>query len=225
MGIETQVRLYALDSGELDEAALARFAAPLDAAETARAARFVFDKHRRRFIAAHGFLREVLARELGRQPAALDFEFGQQGKPRVKHADLHFSLTHTGEHALVAVGSFELGLDAEEIRATRVDAALARRVMTAAEFETWSKAPCEDQVLAFFRLWSAKESVMKACGQGMSLGPDKFAVFAPGSLEVAESVEVEGRVWSPRTLESPAKFALALATDRELEIVRRCLAP
>ncbi len=220
MGIKTQVRLYALDSGQLGEAALARFAAVLAAAENARAARFVFDKHRRRFIAAHGFLREVLADELGRRPAALEFELGPQGKPRVKQAELHFSLTHTGEHALVAVGSFELGLDAEEIRASRVDAPLARRVMTAEEFETWTKASREDQVLAFFSLWSAKESVMKASGQGMSLGPDKFAVFLPGSLEVGASVEVDGRVWLPRTLANSADFALALATDRAVEIVR-----
>ncbi len=220
MSIESQVRLYALDSRELGAAALARFAAKLDAAETARAARFVFDKHRRRFIAAHGFLREVLARELSRESAALEFEFGLQGKPRVKHAQLHFSLTHTGEHALVAVAGFELGLDAEEIRATRVDAPLARRVMTPEEFESWSQAPREVQVLAFFRLWSAKESVMKASGQGMTLGPDSFAVFLPGSVEVGASVEVDGRVWSPRTLESSADLALALATDRALEIVR-----
>ena len=194
MGIASQVRLYALDSSELGEAALARFAAALDAVESARAARFVFDKHRRRFIAAHGFLREVLARELDRQPAALDFELGAQGKPRVKNADLHFSLTHTGEHALVAVGNFELGLDAEEIRGARVDAPLARRVMTAEEFETWSQAPREAQVQAFFRLWSAKESVMKASGQGMSLGPDTFAVYqnAKGHVRLSSRMRYSG---------------------------------
>lgn len=223
MGKPSRIRIYALDSSTLDEAARAAFAARLDRAETARAERFVFDKHRRRFIAAHGFLREVLAGELGREPAAIEFELGSQGKPRVAGSGLHFNLTHTGEHALVAVGDTELGLDAELIRAARVDEPLARRVMTPLEFACWSRARREEQVQAFFRLWSAKESVMKASGLGMSLAPESFAVFAPDSLEIGAQLTVEGRVWTPRSLSSPSDYALALAVEGDVQVEQRGL--
>lgn len=215
-----KVRLYAAETLELDSGVLARLAAQLDAGERERAARFMFEKHRRRFIAAHGFLREVLAGEVGRAPADLRFEIGELGKPRLRDAALHFSLTHTGEHALLAVAERELGLDAESVRPARVDEALARRVMSDNEFEAWCAADREQQVSAFFRLWSAKESVMKACGQGLQLAPESFSVFAPGTLEVAALIPVAGRCWTPRTLASLPGYALALATDAAPEIER-----
>ncbi|HTF89874.1 MAG TPA: hypothetical protein VK843_15780, partial [Planctomycetota bacterium] len=129
-GPQSSVRVYASHALEFSAERQAHFASLLDPAESARAARFVFDKHRRRFIAAHGFVREVFARETGGDARAFAFELGPNGKPRLAGVDLHFNLTHTGEHALLAVGERELGLDAEEIRGERVDGPLARRVMT-----------------------------------------------------------------------------------------------
>ena len=207
------VRIYSANALAFDDARLAHFAGLLDEQETARAERFVFDKHRRRFIAAHGFLREVLARETKREARALSYEFGPNGKPRVIGSALHFNLTHTGEHVVLAVGESELGLDAEEIRASRVDGPLAERVMTAEEFETWSQATRDDRVNAFFRLWSAKECVMKATGRGMQLEPRSFAVFAPGSLDLYERVASDGRDWTLHALQCPPEYSLAVATQ------------
>ena len=171
-------------------------------------------------IAAHGFLREALARETKREARALVFELGPNGKPQIQDNSLHFSLTHTGEHALVAVSELELGLDAEEIRSSRVDGPLAERVMTAEEFKTWSRAAREDQVHAFFRLWSAKESVMKATGLGMDLAPRSFAVLAPNALELCNSVSIENRAWTMRALTSSPEFSLALATQGAAQVTQ-----
>ncbi len=212
------MRVYAADARSIDAGRLAHFFSLLDAQETARAARFVFDKHRRRFIAAHGFLREILARESSREARGICFELGPNGKPRIRDSALHFSLTHTGEHALVAVSERELGLDAEEIRASRVDRPLAERVMTAEEFEAWSRATREEQVRAFFRLWSAKESVMKATGLGLDLSPRSFAVLAPNTLELCNCVLIENRAWSVRALTTSPEFSLALATQTAAQV-------
>ena len=48
----------------------------LSVAERERAARFVFERDRRRFVAARTFLRLILSRELGTPPAALEIEIG-----------------------------------------------------------------------------------------------------------------------------------------------------
>lgn len=214
------VRVYAADALALDERRIEHLASLLDPSETQRAARFVFPKHRRRFIAAHGFLREVLARETSRDARALAFDLGPHGKPALADSDVRFNLTHTGEHALIAVGDLELGLDAEQILPARVDGPLAERVMTAAEFETWSRAPRAEQVTAFFRLWSAKESVMKATGLGLQLSPHGFGVFAPHSLALCESIAIEGQVWMLHELASPAEFSLVLATRGAARVLR-----
>ena len=213
-------RVFAADLGALDARQLADCAALLDAREQERAARFVFERDRRRFIAAHGFLRRVLALELDCSAAKIEFELGPFGKPNLLNSPLHFSLTHTGEHALLAVGAGELGLDAEERIASRVDAPLAQRVMTAEEYAFWSRAPVEQKVSGFFRLWSAKESVMKATGLGLGLGTKSFAVFAGESLSLLEKVPAAGRCWRLQELESPPAYALVLASEFETATLR-----
>jgi len=220
MSATSTVRLYAIDIGALSPAQALAFPRMLEADERARMQRLVFEHHRRRFAAAHGFLRLVLRRELGHAGPPIAFELGAHGKPRLREGELHFSLTHTGWHAMLAVGGSELGLDAEEIRAERIDDELARRVMTDAEFERWARAPGTPQVESFFRLWSAKESLMKATGLGLTLGPRSFAVLVPDGLDLLPQVELEGRAWRLRELEAPPGIAMALATSDEGEVQR-----
>jgi 4'-phosphopantetheinyl transferase len=192
----------------------------LDPEESARAQRLVFERDRGRFVAAHGFLRSVLAEVLACDPRDLRFDFGPQGKPRLRGSTLHFSLTHTADQALLALAPFELGLDAEELRAERIDAPLARRVMTAEEFDTWSRASREEQVAAFFRLWCAKESVMKATGLGMSLGPRSFAVFSSGALSLRPTLSAVEREWTLSEIVPPPGCAAVLACASAAAIER-----
>src|SRR5687768_8533071 len=49
--------------------------------ERARAAKFYFEKDRRRFTIARGVLRELLGRYLGEDPQTIRFGYGPYGKP------------------------------------------------------------------------------------------------------------------------------------------------
>ena len=75
-----QVHLWQLS---LDPGAkrLTSLGATLDAEELARAKRFYFEIHQRRFTAGRGWLRTVLATYLGCDPAAVRFKYGAFGKP------------------------------------------------------------------------------------------------------------------------------------------------
>src|ERR1051326_3307724 len=53
----------------------------LDDDERARASRFHFEKHRRRFVVARGFLRTLLGGYLRVEPEAACFAYGPYGKP------------------------------------------------------------------------------------------------------------------------------------------------
>lgn len=218
------VRLYAVDAAAVDAARYERFASLLDGTERERAERFVFERHRRRFVVAHGFLREALARETGEPARSLVFAQDPGGKPRLAGGAVRFSLSHSGERALLAVADAEVGLDLEEIRPARVELALAERVMTPQEFRDFARATRDAQVSAFFRLWSAKESVMKACGLGLALAPASFAVLRPGTLELATMAQAPsgtrepGGAWRLTELQAPAGFAAALASPRDARV-------
>ena len=76
--------------------------------EQARAARFVFERDRQRFILSHGLLRLILARYLDLEPRQVQFVTGVHGKPAVggsagSLASLEFSLSHSGDYAFMAL--------------------------------------------------------------------------------------------------------------------------
>ncbi|MBP6575091.1 MAG: hypothetical protein KA230_11610, partial [Flavobacteriales bacterium] len=63
----------------------------LDDHERDRAARFVHDPDRERYVLGHGFLRAVLGKATGRTPASITFQRGEFGKPVMGGNDVHFN--------------------------------------------------------------------------------------------------------------------------------------
>ena len=115
-----------------------------------------------------------------------DLRLGEHGKPYAPGFPA-FSISHSGIWCILASGDHRLiGADLEAVNRAHLDAAPA--VYTPAELD-WM---AEDPLIRFFRLWTWKESVMKATGLGMSLEPGRFEVlpFARG-----ESLRLFGRNW------------------------------
>lgn len=164
--------------------------ASLDDAEKARAARFVFDHDRRRFIAAHVGLRRLLGDRLGVEPAALRFEPGEFGKPRLRDEPrCAFSLTHSGDEALVALSDGpDIGVDLEGVRDFRDVDGLARQCLTPAELVAFDATPEAGRVLAFLRAWTRKEACLKALGTGLQIAP---ATVETGLDAAERRVEIE----------------------------------
>lgn len=149
----------------------------LDADEQARANRFLFAKHRRRFIVAHAAVRRILASRVGVGPGELQFTGNSHGKPFLKNVGAPvFSLSHSHEMALCAVASDgELGVDIEWCRELP-HADLAQRFFAPDEAAALKALAEDDQVAGFFACWTSKEAYIKAKGLGLSLPLDSFSV-------------------------------------------------
>lgn len=96
--------------------------------------------------------------------------FGRNGKPYIK-GGVYFNLSHSEEYVALAVCSSEVGVDIELVRP--YSAAVAKKCYTAEEREWLTKS--DDR--AFYKLWTGKESIMKATGMGFSLSPESFSVL------------------------------------------------
>lgn len=149
----------------------------LDADEQARAERFRFAQHSRRFIVAHAAVRCILAQRLAAAPGELRFSRNAHGKPFLSsHGGLLFSLSHSHELALCALAvSGELGVDVEWRRHLK-HGDLARRFFAADEAAGLAGLAEEDQVAGFFACWTCKEAYVKAKGLGLSLPLHAFSV-------------------------------------------------
>ena len=114
--------------------------------------------------------------------------FGENGKPYLKNGGLFFSISHSGDYAVLTVSGREVGADIEKIAPVSVSGAVAARCFTPDEL-SWMRGQAADE--AFYRLWTAKESVMKASGLGFSLSPKTFSVLPTD----ASAHRIAGRSW------------------------------
>lgn len=154
--------------------------------ERDRGGRLRRSEDRRRFVAARGLLRHVLAAYAGAAPEQLRFTYGPMGRPRLAgpHAaeDLSFNLSHARHVLLVGVARGRpLGVDLEPIRPLSHLGALQRRVFSEGERETIDRLPAGERLTAFFSGWTRKEAFAKAVGDGVwaSLGRVEVSV-TPG---------------------------------------------
>ncbi len=165
-----------------------RLAAPLSLDERARATRFRTETLTRRYQAAHGALRAILAGYLGKAPDTLTFAASAQGKPHLADDPaLDFNLSHSGPIALLAVARARpVGVDVEQVRALPEAGLIAERFFAPAEVEAWSRFNSAAQTRAFFACWTRKEAYLKALGSGLARPLDSFVVSvdpdAPASL-------------------------------------------
>src|SRR6266496_1368345 len=92
----------------------ARLYATLTSDERNRSARLRFERDRRRFVVAHGVLRELLGRYLEIPPGSVRFVYNTFGKPALSPAlgRLKFNLSPSADLALIAIAAeAEIGVD------------------------------------------------------------------------------------------------------------------
>ena len=83
-----------------------------------------------------------------------------QGKPYFADKNLHFSISHTKNHAFCCLSEYNVGLDAEEID-RRVSPALADKILSPREKR---RCAADTDIL---RLWVLKEAYAKLTGKGL----------------------------------------------------------
>jgi 4'-phosphopantetheinyl transferase len=190
--------------------------------ERARASGFHFERDRRRWTAARGAVRAVLASYAGVPAASLIFRVGPHGKPALDgpaaRAALDFNVSHSGDLALCAVTRARaVGVDVEAVRPEFATDEVARRFFAPGEVAALEALPPDERVEAFFACWTRKEAYIKARGSGIALGLDRFEVaLAPGrpaALLATQDEPAAAARWQLVALAPGEGYAGALATD------------
>ena len=110
----------------------------------------------------HTVGRELLAGLCGRNMP--EIATTDNGKPFFADKKLHFSISHTKDHAFCCLSNSNIGLDAEEMGRS-VSPALADKILSPAEKARFAAATDPDAAL--LRLWVLKEAFAKLTGKGL----------------------------------------------------------
>ena len=148
--------------------------------ERARAARFVKDSDRWRFIEAHALLRFVLGHHLDIEPSSIEFVLSPHGKPRqscpASARGVAFNLSHTVGMIVVALAGDgqRVGVDVEKCGSRVAALEIASSHFSPRESAYLDALPPAARADAFRQLWTRKEALHKADGRGLSLPLDTF---------------------------------------------------
>lgn len=135
--------------------------------------------------------RSVLAPALALAPEQLPISRSERGRPQLDAPLAHYDAgwSHSGGHLLVALGQgMRLGVDLERIQPRPRMAEVIGRFFHPAEIDWLLGLDEADRQHWFFRVWCAKEALLKAHGHGISFGLHRFAFLARGqALMLAHS--------------------------------------
>ena len=192
--------------------------------EIGRAARFHFPLDAARYRYFHHRMREILSESLPDRPAPdlLNFEIGPHGKPvLVDHPEFHFNLTHSHDHAAVAISDSPVGIDLEVTDETFPCREVARQYFCGDEISAVLDAPNPALTTErFYAFWTAKEAIMKATGLGMTLEPQRIQLAVEDGFPCGiEKLDYPGLVAADWKLHRPT-----VAPGLALAVVTRCCA-
>ena len=172
-----------LDSIEYADAA--RYAELLPPSRRSKIARLRFDRDKLLSLAAGLLIRA----EAGEDEPVLD----EHGKPYFEGSGVHFSVSHSGRCAAIAVDDAEVGVDVEQLP-DRDFLKIARRFYHPNELHDVEAA--QDQPRAFTRIWTRKEAYLKQLGVGITTDLSAFDTTSGELSARIASFDLDGYVLS-----------------------------
>ncbi len=219
------IHLWQIDLDQLaDKQQL--LASLLSADEQARAERFKFLLHRQRYSLARTYLRKVLSLYIDVVPQDIIFSYGPQGKPFLSDYELSFNLSHSHNQTIIAVTQQgEVGVDIEKI-ATEFKEGIAQRFFSDSEYEVLLSLPAAEKAAAFYHIWSKKEALIKALGQGLYTSLASFSVSIQSVIEPVRIPSQQGvENYFVQMIPCALGYAAAVASSEFIETVEFCELP
>lgn len=186
--------------------------------EQIRAQRLHFPIHKTRFIAAHSALREIAGRYLQQAPKSIQFAYNDFKKPFLKdYPSLQFNLSHSADRALIAFTKDNpVGVDIELMKEL-FTSEIITRYCHSDEIAFFNGLPNHEKCAAFFQLWTRKEALIKAVGQGLKIPLNSFAVSL---VPCIEKVTIENHPWIVQPVAVNVPFCASIATATAIQSIQ-----
>jgi 4'-phosphopantetheinyl transferase len=190
----------------------------LDSGELQRANRFVREMDRDLFVTSRALLRHALRPITGERH--LSFVAGKYGKPELADPTagpgVKFNVTHTAGLVACAISLlYDVGVDAEAVDRPTDYSSIADRCLSGPERQYLAVCPPKAQAEAFCRMWTLKEAIAKAIGEGLSISLTDIAVDLQSlSVSFAPSLSQVDDWWHIEEYQPTSRHTLAVAVRR-----------
>jgi 4'-phosphopantetheinyl transferase len=208
----------------------AEFVKILSEDEIRRADRYRTQDSRKQFICSRLALRNILSQYLGEKPDTIRFDYSKFGKPHLSPSNrgqsIQFNLSHAYQYTVLAFSQgMKIGIDIEYLNQDIHPHEMTAFFCSPDEIKLLRSIDLKEKLTeAFFRIWTFKESLAKACGEGFSLPLHQITVVTPDlhPVEEVQIIDSSGvkAPWHLFSLPAPGPYLAAITADHLPEKVR-----
>lgn len=142
-----------------------------------------------------GMLLDHCLGKLGIREKHVNYVLGENGKPAFECNDdnvytlrnIRFNVSHSGNMAICSWGTDPVGVDIEQIDYKQAES-IPYNMLASEEVKYLLALPEYERIDVFYRLWTLKESFVKAIGGGLSINFDSFSVLLGASISVNQTI-------------------------------------
>ena len=169
----------------------AEFMRYLSASRQQRIHRFRNDNDKKRGLLAELLIQKYASRLYNMGRNEYEIQTTEYGKPYIPELpEYHFSISHSGLYAAIGVSKAPIGIDVETI--SPIDLAVAKRFFAGEEYAyVMEPEAIPERWIRFYRIWTLKESYVKAMGWGMYRSFSSFAFHCGREIITCEDPEGE----------------------------------
>jgi 4'-phosphopantetheinyl transferase len=181
--LDNEIHLWFKDLKQ-SEQEYRRYRKILNIEELKRLEQFFFEKDKRRFLVARGYMKEVIGKYLEIDPHDIVFTTTIYGKPQLIDSinqGVQFSLAHSHELAVLAITKSKVGVDIEYIHREINYQNIAKNFFSKSEYQIFTSLTEAQKKEGFYKCWTMKEAIRKVYGDEKILNlPDIEVLFTPG---------------------------------------------
>lgn len=183
----------------------------LDTAERSKVERFLRPQDRDTFLTSTAARKILCGVYLNEKPLEVRFGKNEHQKPWLpENQDLHFNISHSGDWVVFLFSSSPCGIDIEKIKPDFDFEGMMPSVFHPREID-WINGQNERN-RAFFKLWTIKESLLKAQGTGLVDDLNQWDLIAASGSTQAD--------WYIRTSVIEENHALSICTRANSKKIR-----
>jgi 4'-phosphopantetheinyl transferase len=134
--------------------------------ELKKSERFAREQDKYSFLASSVLKKILCGYYLGCEPHAVEFEMNEFQKPKIKNQEnIHFNTSHSGDWLVFAFSGNPCGIDVERINPDFDYPSIFEMSFHPDEIDFIEKSL--QPINQFFKIWTIKESILKAEGTGL----------------------------------------------------------
>lgn len=170
-----------------------------------------YNKYRRfedklRCLLGQFLIKKMINYEINLNPRDMLFDINDYGKPYLKNdSNIHFNISHSGEYVVGIIDRNFVGIDIEKIDNIDFEN-LSKNFYTKDEHEYLLKQ--NDPKDCFYKIWTLKESYIKAVGKGLSIPLNTFSIIPNNDMTLDSNLLKKKCYFKEYNLDSNYKLSV-----------------